>query len=126
MDTPQTSPSRTDRLTRKQRDVVYARVADDLDTVGADLNSAGSSGDLGSATKHIGRLRALLQLLDEIGWARDDSRDTFEVSIDDEVVHLLTDWRDSIDAILHRQEAVLPEDVDTWHTLDRLLEQVTR
>jgi hypothetical protein len=123
-------------LDRARRDALWALAADDLDGLGDDLHHAGARRALALVAEHADALRAVLALLEAIGWDLHDPRDEYPVA-PAVVEPLLARWRGQVDDAI-RGDVVGPfadegydvgqvdADLDARHVLDGLLEEVAR
>jgi hypothetical protein len=70
----------TIKLSREQRDAIYAEVTLDLDGVG-DLAIAMKKADYATARRYRQRFEDDMRLLDDLGWEPEQNRDEFELTM---------------------------------------------
>jgi hypothetical protein len=92
-----TRPNRT--LTRHQRDTLYQEAVSAMDTGVIELLLRRDQGE--GAREAADSARLWMQLLDDLGWERDDPRDRFPLTVpDDELLPVIRRVVEQIDAEL--------------------------
>jgi hypothetical protein len=74
------SPSEGIAIDRKQREAIYEEVTDHLSGLG-DVHITLRQGDHATAQRLRREFDQDLRLLDDLGWAEDDSRESFELTM---------------------------------------------
>jgi len=96
-------------LTREQRDAVREEVVCDLSGIG-DLTIAVDKGEVAAALRLRERFVAAVWLLDDLGWAADDPRERFELTLaGDQLESALEHLQDNAAAVL-REHVLDPYD----------------
>lgn len=94
-------------LTRDQRDALWAELELDLDGAGEDLLMLVQTGQGAKARKYRRKLEAIFALLDELGWAKYDERQRFNVALDARTLEYLRARReDNRRFIAHHHESL--------------------